>query len=76
MCGERGLDKRWIREVGYCVGEDGEEYEACVREECTLFFFFFCNDTATAGIYTLSLHDALPIWISSETLSLLIQGAI
>src|SRR2546425_9406356 len=28
----------------------------------TLFFFFFFNDTATTEIYTLSLHDALPIW--------------
>src|SRR2546422_5408003 len=28
------------------------------------FFFFFFNDTATTEIYTLSLHDALPI--SSE----------
>src|SRR2546427_11075604 len=27
---------------------------------CSLFFFFF-NDTATTEIYTLSLHDALPI---------------
>src|SRR5258705_35419 len=27
----------------------------------TLFFFFF-NDTATTEIYTLSLHDALPIY--------------
>src|SRR2546427_10894588 len=27
---------------------------------CTLFTFFF-NDTATTEIYTLSLHDALPI---------------
>src|SRR5256885_12426079 len=27
---------------------------------CTFFFFFF-NDTATTEIYTLSLHDALPI---------------
>src|SRR5688572_31630438 len=27
---------------------------------CTLYFFFF-NDTATTEIYTLSLHDALPI---------------
>src|SRR5690606_41952611 len=26
-----------------------------------LFFFFFFNDTATTDIYTLSLHDALPI---------------
>src|SRR5438876_4911589 len=31
----------------------------CVSTLC-LFFFFF-NDTATTEIYTLSLHDALPI---------------
>src|SRR2546430_17690439 len=29
------------------------------------FFFFFFNDTATTEIYTLSLHDALPISIST-----------
>src|SRR2546425_11293539 len=28
----------------------------------SLSFFFFFNDTATTEIYTLSLHDALPIW--------------
>src|SRR6266536_6561232 len=27
-----------------------------------LFLFFFFNDTATTEIYTLSLHDALPIY--------------
>src|SRR2546421_5553092 len=27
----------------------------------TVSFFFFFNDTATTEIYTLSLHDALPI---------------
>src|SRR5688572_32509580 len=27
-----------------------------------VFIFFFFNDTATTEIYTLSLHDALPIW--------------
>src|SRR2546430_13461676 len=27
--------------------------------------FFFFNDTATTEIYTLSLHDALPIWPST-----------
>src|SRR2546430_8600019 len=27
------------------------------------FFLFFFNDTATTEIYTLSLHDALPIFI-------------
>src|SRR3712207_9476745 len=26
------------------------------------YVFFFFNDTATTEIYTLSLHDALPIW--------------
>src|SRR3712207_8320491 len=26
------------------------------------FYVFFFNDTATTEIYTLSLHDALPIW--------------
>src|SRR5438132_9472131 len=30
----------------------------------TFFFFFFFNDTATTEIYTLSLHDALPISIT------------
>src|ERR1022692_4312966 len=31
------------------------------------FFFFFFNDTATTEIYTLSLHDALPICVPSST---------
>src|SRR3712207_8191547 len=29
---------------------------------CTVALFFFFNDTATTEIYTLSLHDALPIY--------------
>src|SRR3989442_7189236 len=33
---------------------------------CVLFFFF--NDTATTEIYTLSLHDALPILLESDRL--------
>src|SRR3712207_9525168 len=28
--------------------------------------FFFVNDTATTEIYTLSLHDALPIWNGTD----------
>src|SRR2546430_14299738 len=31
-----------------------------------IFFFFFFNDTATTEIYTLSLHDALPIFLLDE----------
>src|SRR6266480_5301981 len=37
---------------------------SCLITTTALIFFFFFNDTATTEIYTLSLHDALPI--SSE----------
>src|SRR5438034_3313863 len=32
-----------------------------------MFYSFFFNDTATTEIYTLSLHDALPIWKPRRT---------
>src|SRR3989454_7022470 len=34
--------------------------------ELDSFFFFFFNDTATTEIYTLSLHDALPISVDCK----------
>src|SRR5260221_12532899 len=39
------------------------------------FFFFFFNDTATTEIYTLSLHDALPISYSALALAELAHRA-
>src|SRR5256885_5596366 len=36
------------------------------RLQYILDFFFFFNDTATTEIYTLSLHDALPIYGGKE----------
>src|SRR2546427_5161758 len=36
-------------------------------ESSLSFFFFFFNDTATTEIYTLSLHDALPISSTSPS---------
>src|SRR5258708_39299181 len=33
--------------------------------QCVYNLFFFFNDTATTEIYTLSLHDALPIYIGA-----------
>src|SRR5256886_15897563 len=33
----------------------------CLNCMIYFYFFFFFNDTATTEIYTLSLHDALPI---------------
>src|SRR6266571_3036817 len=38
-------------------------------ERFQAFFLFFFNDTATTEIYTLSLHDALPIYSSRLTFS-------
>src|SRR5438874_10586086 len=38
-----------------------------LRLACWLFLFFFFYDTAPTEIYTLSLHDALPIWFSPFT---------
>src|SRR2546429_4338031 len=40
------------------------------------FFFFFFNDTATTEIYTLSLHDALPISLRAETETETIERAL
>ena len=59
------------REIREKLGEQGEG--SCrVRGAC----FFFFNDTATTEIYTLSLHDALPIWDHEEIAKLLIsEGA-
>src|SRR3712207_8786031 len=33
----------------------------CLVDSCSMIVVFFFNDTATTEIYTLSLHDALPI---------------
>src|SRR5256886_11726851 len=43
---------RSVDEASLCAGMDWAHLH---------FFFFFFNDTATTEIYTLSLHDALPI---------------
>src|SRR5438105_6143798 len=34
-----------------------------IARRCAIFIFFFFNHTATTEIYTLSLHDALPIFL-------------
>src|SRR2546422_10461406 len=38
----------------------------CRQPRFSWFVFFFFNDTATTEIYTLSLHDALPIFAEIE----------
>src|SRR5215203_6793562 len=40
-----------------------------------IFFFFFFNDTATTEIYTLSLHDALPIRDEDTAVAVIPVGA-
>src|ERR1051326_6783301 len=39
-----------------------------------VFFFIFFNDTATTEIYTLSLHDALPIYAGSILEQCVVRG--
>src|SRR5690242_21807261 len=41
------------------MGSSFNYYKTCVITDVKIFFFF--NNTATTKIYTLSLHDALPI---------------
>ena len=43
------------------VGGREEDWAEVIKDVVYMGFFFF-NDTATTEIYTLSLHDALPIW--------------
>ena len=40
------------------------------------FLFFFFNDTATTEIYTLSLHDALPIYFNLERMPKSVTGCV
>ena len=50
--------------IGY-FDQDGNSLEKILLKTPNIFtlsmYFFFFNDTATTEIYTLSLHDALPI---------------
>src|SRR5256885_7918395 len=42
-------------------------YRCLSTRTLVLFCFFFFNDTATTEIYTLSLHDALPIYAHRQS---------
>src|SRR2546430_17336706 len=48
--------------TGCCVSRFLSSF-LCSYVLAFVFFFFFFNDTATTEIYTLSLHDALPIYL-------------
>src|SRR5204863_10075253 len=54
---------RQSRASAHCLHQDDLTFSLC-RARCTLvrfFVLFFFNDPAPTDIYTLSLHDALPI---------------
>ena len=46
----------------------------CLTKSTMFFVFFFFIDTATTEIYTLSLHDALPIWGQSQYIDSVVFG--
>src|SRR2546429_9746967 len=47
--------------IRLCAGSNTSCRLRCIQLIFLLYIFFFFNDTATTEIYTLSLHDALPI---------------
>src|SRR6266511_790536 len=47
----------------------------CLKKKNIILCFFFFNDTATTEIYTLSLHDALPIHGGPESCVGVREGA-
>src|SRR5260370_16468197 len=53
MCSHHSMSSSWSQSISSC------SFFCMASLPCTSFFFF--NDTATTEIYTLSLHDALPI---------------
>src|SRR2546429_189432 len=50
----------YISYAVFCLKKKKRQRPACALS-LLIFSFFFFNDTATTEIYTLSLHDALPI---------------
>src|SRR5215216_7939159 len=67
---EKKKNKRGLRFYQYQVLK-AAVLSVCHRQAISCchyaFVFFFFNDTATTEIYTLSLHDALPIWRSQTS---------
>src|SRR2546428_14184671 len=63
----------------YHVTPKYEHLDDCIYElATTAYYFFFFNDTATTEIYTLSLHDALPIsmgWVPRSLRTVSISDA-
>src|ERR1039457_5903755 len=53
-----------LQERGHSVSRRSSDRSSSFRSSFRSCFFFF-NDTATTEIYTLSLHDALPIYSKS-----------
>src|SRR6266496_4794056 len=53
--------KKKKKEISHSVQSELIMYRDLLRDERTSAFVFFFNDTAPTEIYTLSLHDALPI---------------
>src|ERR1044072_3266556 len=64
------LRRRWYcpwKRFSARLEEHTTELPSHLKISYAVFFFF--NDTATTEIYTLSLHDALPIWVGKSIFS-------
>src|SRR5947209_8759489 len=50
--------------------------QGALASSYNISFFFFFHDTPPTEIYTLSLHDALPIWPFAEVLRMAAEGPL
>ena len=61
MCKTRRTRIQEVKLIEHVMEVEDDESQSLGEERNKAVSFFF-NDTATTEIYTLSLHDALPIW--------------
>src|ERR1051326_2658910 len=68
--------RTWSRTGGTTTRSRSEEHTSELKSHSFISYAFFClNDTATTEIYTLSLHDSLPI-CDGERVDALAQRAL
>src|ERR1039457_759017 len=73
FCLKKNLDDPVVEKTQQFGLERHWQIADFIQHQGTAVLFF--NDTATTDIYTLSLHDALPIWFSfAQTIDPTTQG--
>src|SRR5215467_7639826 len=73
--GSRNRERLKVKQTGKKFRVGIKSNISTNRNNLISLVFFFFNDTATTEIYTLSLHDALPIWRPARRTASLVLAA-